>query len=151
MTVMTQVRGFHSRTDAAGGGKQDASGPSRPIFCSLSCPAPLPVLGCFELGGGCWVPSALTQRCSKGGNGCGSQQSNPAGLAGWASVYGILVSSSRAPSPASQDLPGQSHFTAVTCLIPSQHISSASDQKKEKLTLYSQMHVASFIFSSLLG
>lgn len=38
MTVMTQVRGFHSRTDAAREGKWDASGPSRPIFCSLSCP-----------------------------------------------------------------------------------------------------------------
>lgn len=38
-TLMTQVRVFHSRTDAAGEGKWDASGPSRTIFCSLSCPA----------------------------------------------------------------------------------------------------------------
>lgn len=137
--AMTQVRGLHSRTDAVGEGKWDTSGPSRPIFCSLSCPVqPL----CH-----CWVGAVEF----KGSDGCGSQQSNPAGLAGWGSVYGILVSSSRALSPASQDLPGQSHFAAVTCLIPSQHISSASDLKKEKVTLYSQMHVASFIFSSLLG
>lgn len=33
---------------------------------------------------------------------------------GWGSVYSILISSSRALSPAWQDLPGQSPFTAVS-------------------------------------
>lgn len=154
MTAMTQVRGFHSRTDAAGEGKWDASGPSRPISCSLSCPV-LPLCQCWAALGwveavGCPQPSLSTAARAVMAVVLSSptRQGWPAG---WGSVYGILVSSSRALSPALQDLPGQSHFTAVTCLIPSQHISSASDLKKEKVTLYLQMHVASFIFSSLLG
>lgn len=115
------------------------SGPSRPIFCSLSCPVqPLcQCRGCSEPAGGCWVPSVMAVAPIRAGWPGKRlqyphlfQQSPVTSMAG--SARAISLHSSHLPNPI------------TTRLI------SISPEEGESDSLFSNA-CGSFIFSGFLG